>query len=424
MGRELTLKYAEMFGKNGKWNITRFIYDVYRSGKVSELVSFTVWEFLHKFKLFPKSRYIKFNSNDVLMLENQKLDSSDFNLEIQNFFKNKELVLSKADHNWKQLFKNKGDIYGSLYPHDTDLYKSVDSGKSVIFVKKFPERIKSLFISSQNTIFVCVKGAVYVSSDEGKTFKKTLDMGSQESWFRHNNEMTETPDKTLILGEYGNIWDENGWRKLAFLYYSIDNGESWERSDFLIRKGTNKHVHLVKYSKLLNKLVMADGDNKKKLWISDTIDANESKNPHWNPVNKVHIQMGGYTSVIESDEKIFFGTDYQGGTNFLVETKDGKRFTKNIVPDPYRRSPINNMVQRKSNNGNEIWANLPFSTKTSKCLLMYSKDDGQTWNKVFEYKANNYTVWLLNSSREISDDLYFSIEDHKNKNRIVYKIAD
>ena len=134
--------------------------------------------------------------------------------------------------------------------------------------------------------------------------------------------------------------------------------------------------------------------------------------------------MGGYTSVIENDEKILFGTDYQGGTNFVVETTDGEKFTNKIVPDPYRRSPIDNMVQRKSKNGNEIWANLPYSTANTKCLLMYSADGGKSWNKVIEYSGITHKVWLLNSSNEIADVLYFSIENKKSTDRVVYKIAD
>ena len=122
------------------------------------------------------------------------------------------------------------------------------------FIKSFPEKIKSIFISSQNTIFVCVEGAVYKSSDNGVSFIKSLDLGSPISFFRHNNGMTETPNKTLIIAEYGNIWENNTWRKLAYLYFSSDDGDTWERSDFLIDQGTNKHVHLVKYSRILNKV--------------------------------------------------------------------------------------------------------------------------------------------------------------------------
>jgi hypothetical protein len=237
--------------------------------------------------------------------------------------------------------------------------------------------------------------------------------------------MTETPDKTLIIGEYGNVWEENGWRQLAYLYLSSDEGETWQRLDFLINKGTNKHVHLVKYSKLFNKVFMTDGDNYKKLWVCDSPNASDLLNPNkWRPVNKFHIQMGGYTSAVENDEAVLFGTDYQGGTNFIVETRDGEKFTKRIVPDPYRRSPIDNMVHRRSKKGNEIWANLPYSTANTKCLLMYSKDSGRTWKRVLEYSRARHKVWLISSSNEIADALYFSIESLENGDRVVYKVSD
>src|SRR3972149_5121162 len=50
----------------------------------------------------------------------------------------------------------------------------------------------------------------------------------------------------LIIGEYGNVWENNRWKQLAYVYFSSDNGETWERSDYLIGQGINKHVHMVK----------------------------------------------------------------------------------------------------------------------------------------------------------------------------------
>jgi len=425
MGRILTKRYSSLFKKKAQ-NPIRFAHDVFKSGKSREFLSFVVWEIFHKLGLFPKNRYLKINDGDVIQLSTARLNDPDFRESMEMFFKRKGLSLISTDHNWKRLFiGNDKQIFGSLYPDDTDLYKSIDNGKSVVLIEKFPEQIKSIFISSQNTVFVCVKGAVYKRSNNGNSFKKVLDLGSPESFFRHNNAMTETPDGTLIIGEYGNIWEENGWRKLAYLYYSSDDGETWDRSDFLIRRGTNKHVHLVKYSRLFNKVFMADGDNYKKLWVSEALKASDLRNgENWRPVNKFHIQMGGYTSMIESDDKILFGTDYQGGTNFLVETTDGENFYKKIVPDPYRRSPIINMVQRKSKNGDEIWAVLPYSSDNTSCLLMYSKDGGESWNRVIEYSQATHHVSLRSSSNEVVDELYFSIENLDNTNRVVYKIAD
>jgi hypothetical protein len=426
MGHEdLTKQYSFLFEKRGMKKVFPFALDVYRSGKLREIVSFTVWEAFHRLGLFPKDKYLKFNNSEALKLDYEQLDHVDFRDKVRSFFGRSGLRVVQTEHNWKLLFINENhEMFGCLYPDDRDLYRSIDNGKSVVFVKRFSERIKSLFISSQNTIFVCLKGTVHRSTDGGETFHKVLHLDTSESFFRYNNAMTETPDKTLIIGEYGNVWEKGGWRRIPYLYFSSDNGETWKRSDFLIGQGTNKHVHVVKYSRLLNKILVADGDNKKRLWISDSIDSFAVENPKWTCVNKFHIQMGGYTSVVEQDGKILFGTDYQGGTNFIVETVDGKKFTKKVVPDPYRRSPIDNMVQRKSKRGFEIWANLPYSTASTRCLLMYTMDNGKSWNKVIEYNRANHAVWLISSSNEMTDELYFSIEDLKNNSRVVYKIGD
>jgi photosystem II stability/assembly factor-like uncharacterized protein len=429
MGRDLTSdltkQYSTLFEKRGIKRIFSFAQDVYKSGKLREIVSFAVWEMFHKLGLFPKKDYLVFDKREAIKLSNKTpIGSSEFDAATTQFFAGNGLHAVKCELNWKLLYFHKGEIIGCIYPDDCDLYKSVDGGKTVVFMNRFPESIKSIFVSSQNTILVCLKGSLYKSSDAGRSFEKTLDLGSPISFFRFNNAITETPKKVLLAGEYGNIWDKTGWRKLAYIYISSNDGKTWKTSDFLIQKGTNKHVHIVKYSRILNKVMVADGDNYKKLWLSDSLETTDFENPNWNPVNKLHIQMGGYTGVVESNGKVLFGTDYQGGTNFLVETADGKKFSRKIVPDPYRRSPIDNMILRKSKIGEEIWANLPFSTPNSKCLLMYTTDNGKSWNKIFEYNRSTHTVWLIHSSTAISDELYFSVEDLNSNERVVYRITD
>src|SRR3990172_3581249 len=247
MGRELTKRHSSLFEKK-VINPLLFAHDIYRYGKFREIVSFMVWEFFHRFRLFPKSKYLQFNHGDVFTLDNDKLTGPDFNKRIHHFLTTRDLSVIRSEHNWKLLFiTGNKEIFGCLYPDDKNLYKSVDNGNHIVLVTRFPERIKSIFISADNTIFVCARGAVYKSSDNG---------------------MKEKQKRMLIIGEYGNVWDKRGWRKLAYLYYSSDNGERWDKSDFLIQQGINKHVHLVKYSKLLNRIFVADGDNKKKLWMS------------------------------------------------------------------------------------------------------------------------------------------------------------
>jgi hypothetical protein len=401
-----------------------FAQDVYQYGKARELASFAVWELYHRLGLFPKDAYLKFDASEPVTLKSESLAEAGFSQRLGDCFGRRGLRLVRSPHNWKQLFlTDHHAMLGAVYPEDRDLYRSLDRGGSIAFVKRFPEAVKSIFVSRQNTILVCVKGAVYRSLDHGGSFTKSLDLASSESYFRPNNAMTETPDQTLVLGEYGNVWERNRWKRLAYLYFSSDQGQTWARSDFLIGQGINKHVHLVKYSRLLNRLLLADGDNKKKLWISDPL-GEAGVNLRWHPVNRYHIQMGGYTSAAETDGKIVFGTDYQGGTNFIVETTDGVSFTRSVIPDPYRRSPIDNMVLRKSKRGIEIWANLPYSSPNTKCLLMVKNPDAGSWTKVIEYNRATHKVWLISSSREASDVLYFSVENSMDQSRAVYRIAD
>lgn len=422
MGHILTNRYALSAEKTRARNPVTFLLDVIRHGKSRELISFIIWELMHRLGLFPKEKYLKFEPDRLETSGNVRINDLDVSEEIIHTCHSIGLNISEISHNWKVLFiKDNGELLGCLYPDDSDLYKSVDKGKSISHIYHFPRRIKSLFVTSQDTIFVCIEGAIYRSTDNDSSFKKVVELGSSVSFFRHNNGMTEMPDKTLLVAEYGNVWDENGWRKLAYLYLSSDEGETWERSDFLIGQGTNKHVHLVRYSRLLDKIFMADGDNKKKLWVADASSTAELR-PKWKPINRFHIQMGGYTSIAESGGKMLFGTDYQGGTNFIVQTSDGLNYDKKIVPDPYRRSPVMNMVQRKSHDRNEIWSYLPYSTPKTKSLLMVSLNGGESWNKVLEYNRSTHKVWLISSSIEPANELYFSVEELNKRHRVVFKI--
>ena len=425
MGREDLTKQYFSLGKINPSSLPRLLRDLYRSGKSREFASFVVWEAFHKLKLFPKKSYLKFVNGGPLTLEREKIDDSAFDEKIKAFFKSKGVKIARSKHNWKRFYvADDGAIFGCMYPDDSSLYKSADNDQSATFIYRFPEIIKSVFVSSQNTVFVCIKGAVYKGSTDLKTFDKVLDLDTSESFFRANYAMTETPDKTLLIGEYGNIWEENGWRKIAYLYISRDGGSTWNRSDFLIKKGINKHIHIIQYSRLLNRLILCDGDNYKKLWISAPLSSFDYKNPEWIPITKFHIQTGGYTSFLESDGKILFGTDYQGGTNFLVETRDGRKMVKKIVPDPYRRSPIHNLHPRKSKAGNEIWANLPYSTGKTKCLLMFSTDNGESWTRMIEYSGKKYSVGLIDGANRVRDEVYFAIKDMKTDDRVVYKVTD
>ncbi|MGE5251977.1 MAG: WD40/YVTN/BNR-like repeat-containing protein [Bacteroidota bacterium] len=424
MGKEDLIKRYSIDKMRGR-NLFRFLGDVYRSGKTREVISFAVWETLHNLGWFPKSRYLQFSKAEPFALTNEEFAEAGFEEQLRKPFQGQGLDIAPSVQPWKRLFvTDKNQMVGYLDPDDRCLHRSTDGGRTLIPLGCLPGRVKSVFVSSRGTVFASVKGAVYRGGEQGKPFVRAIELGSPESFFRHSYAMTETPEGMLIIGEYGNVWEKGGWRKLANLYLSTDDGITWRKSDFLIRKGTNKHVHIVRYSRLLGRILLCDGDNKKKLWISQPLAASTVEEPRWKPITRLHIQTGGYTSVTESHDRVFFGTDYQGGTNFIVDTQDGRKFRKRIVPDPYRRSPIHNLVARRSKRGDEIWANLPISTGRNKCLLMCSLDGGETWNRMIEYNSKVHSISLIGASNTATDEVYFSVKDRRNNTRVVYRIGD
>lgn len=425
MGRDLTRTYASVFEVHRLSEPVSFAKDVYETGKWRELLSFMIWEILHKLCLFPKSSYLCFSNREPLKLEDADVSNpSSLTKSFSPKLDSMGLQIQPCKHNWRVVWtRDNGTLIGSLYPDSTELYET-DETHSMRLLHSFAERIKSIFVSSSGTVFVCVKGAVYRWAANETSFEMVLRLASSESYFRHNNGMTETADGGLIIGEYGNVWQRGRWKKMPYLYSSCDDGMTWASSDVLLKKGANKHVHVVKYSRLLNKLLVTDGDNYKKLWISTGAELCGGNDGAWTPSNRFHIQMGGYTSIVETQGKLFFGSDYQGGTNFIVDSGDGKRFRKKIVPDPYRRSPVDNMVLRRSPEGTEIWANLPYSAGASRCLLMVSRDAGKTWTRLLDYSRSTHLVWLTNSSNRQTPDLYISIENSGIQSRTAYRIGD
>ncbi|GAB3278917.1 hypothetical protein GCM10027347_53410 [Larkinella harenae] len=235
--------------------------------------------------------------------------------------------------------------------------------------------------------------------------------------------MTELPDGTLIIGEYGSIWQGNKWQNLAYLYSSTDGGITWEKSDFLIRQGVNKHIHLVKYSPLLKAILLTDGDNKKQLWLKKNATAVKA-DKEWHLVTKFHHQTGGYLSMAETEEGVLFGSDYLGGTNFVVSTTDGQRFRKLVLPDPYRRSPIMNMVCRQSASSSEIWAtSYSCLSDSARSLMMCTRDAGKTWTRVLDFVGAKHEVRLVNASHDRTEDLYISItEFQENQDQPTHRV--
>lgn len=397
-----------------------FLIDIYRVGKLRELCSFALWELYHQLRLYQfGNQYINFTDNACHSLTSEAEASTQLENEQENhsFLSERGLRFQPVAIDWKYCTQtNDGALWGCRFSQLNALYCSHDQSQSAILVYTFEHPITSLFLTRQDILFVCTNGMIYKSDDGGTSFRDVLQLSTRISYFLFNNGMTELPDHRLMIGEYGSIWHGKTWENLAYLYVSSDGGNTWTTSDFLMQQGVNKHIHLVKYCARLNAVLLTDGDNKKQVWVNSAmthLDKQGSKRKEgWRLINKHHHQTGGYTSMAETNENTLLGSDYLGGTNFIISTSDGKRFDKLVLPDPYRRSPIMNMIIRQSASGNEVWASsYSCLSNKAKSLLMCTKDSGQSWARVIEFDGTKNEVRIASSSPTPSAVFYISVTE-------------
>ncbi|MCO5251789.1 MAG: hypothetical protein M9949_10270 [Candidatus Kapabacteria bacterium] len=425
----LTESYKDLFKQRNLASLgkallmlPRFIRDVIRSGKTEELTSFMFWEMKHQLGLFGKSKYLKLSKQSSYELE--VLESSLDDL-IENSNTRKKAKYSV--YKWWKVFHKGNLLVGALIESKNQISVVDRENGTIAHFAKFDGEIMSVFVSSENIIYVCTFGYVYRGTVNSE-FVKVVDFAFRLSYFRNNCGMTELPDGTLIVSEYGVLWENGRWVSLAYLYISRDNGLTWKATDFLIKDDVNKHVHLVKYLKNLNKLCLTDGDNHKRLRFNDTLQdlesiSRKSGDDGWRTINKHHVGMGGHTSVVEFDNSVFFGSDYLGGTNFMIRSDDSYNFSYQVLPNPYRRNAISHLITKNGGTGVEIWAFIADlgNFNHTKGLIMYSSDGGQSWNQFFEYDGNDYVIEIVSAADEIVDSIFISLT---NKASGVYTVIE
>ncbi|MFD4930803.1 WD40/YVTN/BNR-like repeat-containing protein [Peribacillus butanolivorans] len=425
--RQITKEFSSFFHLKGFSLIFEiikrlkgFLLYLHINNKYEEFLSFLAWEIFHILKL-NKNSYINFNNNPCLKLSDEQLLKIG---EINQGFNGG--ICERVHLPWKLVYiVNNEEMWGVISPRLHVLVKSSDEGNSYTDVFSFPSIIDSLYVSRHNKIFVCCAGKVYKSKDNGATFDVVLKLSTSESYFLHDYGITEDEKGTIFIGEYGNIWSgKNGWKNIAFIYLSKDNGETFNQTDFFIKQGANKHIHIIRFCSYFKQLFLTDGDNKKRIWINESMQnftKKSSGNEHgWMLMNKRHINTGGYLSVISLTDGILFGSDYLGGTNFLIKIRDSKKLEKKILPDPIRRNPISNLVNVKSSNGNQIWVNSrnDLGSKHSKSMLFYSNDNGETWLKFIEYDGIKCDIVIKSASLNPTKYFFASIIN-KNNNDII-----
>lgn len=393
-----------------------FVKDVILKGKLPELSSFLAWEVLHKTGAWSKDAYLAFTPTAPLLTDPSLfLQQPDFALRCSA-----STEIGRLPVRWSLVFFDaRARLFGNTKTALNILFRQSSEKQGAVPLFEFEDEIKGIYINAKGTIFVCSAGCVYRSTNEGASFRKVLHFSTRHSYFRHNNAFTEKPNGDLFVGEYVCIWQNRRWHCAAYVYFSQDDGHSWTRTPFLQQEKINKHVHILKYSYLFNGLILTDGDNKKKLWFNQSNEEFLKKSSHagngWKALTHYHFQQGGHTAMVELHDTLLFGTDYLGGTNFLISTRDLKSYRRQIVPDPYRRAYFTNMMVRKTADGTEeLWATLyaGYNSKT-KSLLMCSADAGRSWKKVIEYDGSEYIVEMISSSLQVSDQILLMVQKRR-----------
>ena len=203
--------------------------------------------------------------------------------------------------------------------------------------------------------------------------------------FGINHGMDETP-QGLIIGEYGNVTSRtwNFWKSMACLYLTQDDGESWCCFDYLVRTGA-KHVHLVKYSRRFGRLLVTDGDKRKRsYWVGliDQMKPREFEETRFDSFTR----GGGHTGFAETENATLLGTDYRIAPNSLICVRSPEDSSARMLPRPYRHSPVMNMLCIKYRAGTITFAHL-YNGLCPRCqnALIYSNDDGNSWCRLIEF---------------------------------------
>jgi hypothetical protein len=279
-----------------------------------------------------------------------------------------------------------GMIFGATHdrPHALQRADNLSSAPTELF--EFNKPIFCVFLSSSKRIFVATKGVVYLSKNGGSHFDPVLQLSDRDSVVWHNHGIDETP-QGIIIGEYGSIIDSsrtwNIWKSVAYIYITHDDGASWRREDYLVRNGI-KHVHLVQYSRRLTRLLVTDGDKRKRsYWVN----ANQMRPRNFKEGRFGTFTLGGgHTAFAETDNVTLLGTDYRIAPNSIIRVRSPEDSSARMLPRPYKHSPVMDMLSIPYRVGAITFALLGGGL-CPRCqnAVIYSYDDGDSWYRLIEF---------------------------------------
>jgi hypothetical protein len=243
---------------------------------------------------------------------------------------------------------------------------------------------------------VCLVGSVCLYSREDAKLVEVLALSTPKSYVRPQS-LAEDTHGRLIVGEYGNVRDAQGrWTSIAWIYWSEDQALSWQSSDVLIRAGVNKHVHAVSLCHESEQLFVTTGDNLKWIWSAPLVGPMEKMSVSISglrPESTRLMALGGFTGLAVTPSKIYWGTDYWMGSNFISASThlDPRQDRRWKLGGRLRRNPVEGMVSLAGTNGYYVLA---------ASVHQYQRQQAHSGLLAFDEGADTWSCLMMLSSAD------------------------
>ncbi len=240
----------------------------------------------------------------------------------------------------------------------------------------------------------------------GETTRHTIIAeGTEETYQGHPTTLLMPDGKTIFC-----VWSVNHGGPAGQMARSDDGGLTWTRLDDSVPPGFSKHQNCPSIYR------MVDPDGKERLWVFSaalgTRDGpgmpsimSEDSGKTWKEMPPLGFPcVMTFSSIVRLKDGSYLGLYHKGPEGkdksplgvFQTITKDGG-FTwsePRVVAAIDKKNPCEPFVFR-SPDGNELCTLMRENTHTGRSLMMFSKDEGNTWSTPVD------TSWGLTGDRHI-----------------------
>ncbi len=180
-------------------------------------------------------------------------------------------------------------------------------------------------------LYYFVEGHLWSLTADGHVQRESLVLSSAESTVLDQG-MAVDSRGSLVVAEYKH--DALG-RSGAYVYVRRAGDGRWETVDALARR-VDKHCHMVVFDPRANLFLITCGDSRKMLATLNISGVRLA----FEVVSAGAAKTGGYLCAAPFGDGFVCGTDYTGGTNFLVFVVAGTIQKKEVLCGRFRRSVV------------------------------------------------------------------------------------